>query len=43
MWYLTSFIVRRIMTPGGVDSEPYMVGTVLDIEAGISCVNEATV
>ena len=32
-----------IMIPGGEDSEPYMVGTVLDSEAGILCVSEATV
>ena len=32
-----------IMIPGGEDSEPYMVGTVLDSGAGISCVSEATV
>ena len=31
------------MVPGGKDSEPYMVGTVLDSEAGISCVSEMTV
>ena len=32
-----------IMVPGGEDSEPYMVGTVHDSGAGISCVSEATV
>ena len=37
-YYLTG-----IMVPGGKDSEPYMVGTVLDSGAGISCLSEATV
>ena len=32
-----------IMVSGGEDSEPYMVGTILDSGAGISCVSEATV
>ena len=32
-----------IMVPGGEDSEPYMVSTVLDGGVGISCVSEATV
>ena len=32
-----------MMVPGGENSEPYMVGTVLDSGAGISCVSEATV
>ena len=32
-----------IMVPGGENSKPYMVGTVLDSGAGISCVSEATV
>ena len=32
-----------IMVPGGQDSEPYMVGTVLDSGAGVSFVSEATV
>ena len=32
-----------IMVPGGEDLEPYMMGTVLDSGAGISCVSEATV
>ena len=32
-----------VMIPGGEDSEPYMVGTVLDSGAGISCVSEVTV
>ena len=31
------------MVLGGEDSELYMVGTVLDSGAGISCVGEATV
>ena len=32
-----------IMVPGGEDSESYMIGTVLDSGAGISCVSEVTV
>ena len=32
-----------MMVLGGDDSEPYMVGTVLDSGAGISCVSETTV
>ena len=32
-----------IIVPGGEDSEPYVVGTVLDSGAGILCVSEATV
>ena len=32
-----------IMDPGGEDSKPYMMGTVLDGGAGMSCVSEATV
>ena len=32
-----------IMVPGGENSEPYMVGTVHDSGAGISCISEATV
>ena len=32
-----------IIVPGGEDSEPYMVGTVVDSGAGISCVREAAV
>ena len=32
-----------IMVPGGEDSEPHMMGTVLDSGARISCVSEATV
>ena len=34
---------KGIMVPGGEDSEPYIVGTVLDNGAGISCVSEVTV
>ena len=30
------------MITGGEDFEPYMVGTILDSGAGISCVSEAT-
>ena len=32
-----------VMVSGGEDSEPYMVGMILDSGAGISCVNEVTV
>ena len=32
-----------IIVPGGEDSEPYVVGTVLDSGAGFLCVSEATV
>ena len=31
------------MVPGGEDTEPYMVGTVLDSVAGISSVSGATI
>ena len=44
-WNLTHLLhcSTGTMVPGGEDSEPYMVSTVLDSEAGISCVSEVTV
>ena len=31
------------MVPGGEESKPYILGTVVDNGAGISCVSEATI